>query len=278
MKPRYSLPTTARRVEALRRGADLRRLLLLEVAILRHAPFGIDGATIWDHLPTFSWYQDRVAPADYIRAAGEYQARGRVGTAPVLDPRALTVMNGREAIEIVEGYADGARTADEMLMAQEYCRWAEYAAEADRFGYDPERLPGSVLRYGVANRLLKLRGSEAALANTFDYYLANFPGTYYCWSRDEPFHPNHRPTALGFIDDIFGNPFRQAVCDPRWRTDTALSLARVMYESRDFTGMPILADSLQDAGCDNDDVLNHCRGEGPHVRGCWVVDLVLGKA
>jgi hypothetical protein len=41
--------------------------------------------------------------------------------------------------------------------------------------------------------------------------------------------------------------------------------------------MPILADALQDAGCVNDDVLNHCRGPGPHLRGCWVVDLVLGK-
>ena len=66
---------------------------------------------------------------------------------------------------------------------------------------------------------------------------------------------------------------------PAWRTDTALALARQMYESRDFSAMPILADALQDAGCDNDDILNHCRdANGPHVRGCWVVDLVLGKA
>jgi hypothetical protein len=64
---------------------------------------------------------------------------------------------------------------------------------------------------------------------------------------------------------------------PDWRTDTALSLARQMYESRDFSAMPILADALQDAGCDNEDVLSHCRGPGPHVRGCWVCDLVLGK-
>jgi hypothetical protein len=62
-----------------------------------------------------------------------------------------------------------------------------------------------------------------------------------------------------------------------WRTDTAVTLARQMYESRDFSAMPILADALQDAGCDNEDVLSHCRGPGPHVRGCWVVDLVLGK-
>jgi hypothetical protein len=76
--------------------------------------------------------------------------------------------------------------------------------------------------------------------------------------------------------DIFGNPFRKPMLDKTWRTSSALSLARQMYESRDFSAMPILADALQDAGCDNEGILAHCRGEGPHVRGCWVVDLVLG--
>jgi hypothetical protein len=51
-----------------------------------------------------------------------------------------------------------------------------------------------------------------------------------------------------------------------------------MYESSDFSPMPILADALQDAGCSNEDILDHCRGDVPHVRGCWVVDLALGKA
>lgn len=78
--------------------------------------------------------------------------------------------------------------------------------------------------------------------------------------------------------DIFGNPFRSVTLDPAWRTDNAVLLALQMYGSRDFSAMPILADALQDAGCNNDDILAHCRGEGPHVRGCWVVDLVLGKA
>jgi hypothetical protein len=50
-----------------------------------------------------------------------------------------------------------------------------------------------------------------------------------------------------------------------------------MYESRDFGAMPILVDALQEAGCESEDILAHCRGPGPHVRGCWVVDLVLGK-
>ena len=56
-----------------------------------------------------------------------------------------------------------------------------------------------------------------------------------------------------------------------------VSLARQMYDFRDFSAMPRLADALQDAGCDNADILDHCRGPGPHVRGCWVVDLVLGN-
>jgi hypothetical protein len=77
--------------------------------------------------------------------------------------------------------------------------------------------------------------------------------------------------------DIFGNPFRPASFSPAWRTDTALALAHQIYESHDFGAMPILADALQDAGCDSSDILDHCRGSGPHVRGCWVVDLVLGR-
>jgi hypothetical protein len=84
-------------------------------------------------------------------------------------------------------------------------------------------------------------------------------------------------TQASLLRDIFGNPFRRVVFDSAWRTSTAVAIAKGMYESRDFGAMPILADALQDAGCDNDDVLSHCRGPGPHVRGCWVVDLVLGK-
>jgi hypothetical protein len=83
--------------------------------------------------------------------------------------------------------------------------------------------------------------------------------------------------AAGFLRDIFGNPFRPVTFDTSWRTDTALTLARQMYESRDFGAMPILADALQDAGCEDEQVLSHCRDPGPHVRGCWVVDLLLGK-
>lgn len=77
--------------------------------------------------------------------------------------------------------------------------------------------------------------------------------------------------------DVLDFAFRSFAFSPHWRTDTVMVLARTMYESRDFNSMPILADALQDAECDNDDILNHCRGSGPHVRGCWVVDNILSK-
>ncbi|VTR93500.1 Uncharacterized protein OS=Sorangium cellulosum (strain So ce56) GN=sce5710 PE=4 SV=1 [Gemmata massiliana] len=82
---------------------------------------------------------------------------------------------------------------------------------------------------------------------------------------------------IAILRDIFGNPFSPVVFSPNWHTDTAVTLASQMYESRDFSAMPILADALQDAGCNDDRILDHCRGPGPHVRGCWVVDLLLSK-
>jgi hypothetical protein len=65
--------------------------------------------------------------------------------------------------------------------------------------------------------------------------------------------------------------------NPSWLTSTVVALAQQMYDSRDFSAMPILADALQDAGYDDTDILEHCRGPGPHVRGCFVVDRLLNK-
>ena len=97
-----------------------------------------------------------------------------------------------------------------------------------------------------------------------------------CWG---PEFEGVRRVYCDLTRDIFGNPFRPVAFSPEWRTDNAVSLAQGMYESRDFSAMPILADALQDSGCDNTNLLNHCRDEQQvHVRGCWVVDLVLGKS
>jgi hypothetical protein len=79
------------------------------------------------------------------------------------------------------------------------------------------------------------------------------------------------------IREIFGNPFRPVVFNPEWRTDTVVSLAIQMYESRDLSAMLLLADALQVAGCEDEQLLSHCRVQGQHIRGCWALDLVLDK-
>ena len=80
------------------------------------------------------------------------------------------------------------------------------------------------------------------------------------------------------IRDIFPPPGYTPVMRPDLRTDTVVALARQMDDTGDFFAVPILADALQDAGCDDDILLARCRAEsGIHCRGNWVVDLVLGR-
>jgi hypothetical protein len=73
---------------------------------------------------------------------------------------------------------------------------------------------------------------------------------------------------------LFGDPAR---FDPAWRTASALALARRVYDERDFGGLSVLADVLEEAGCTDAPLLGHCRGPGPHLRGCWAVSSVLGN-
>jgi hypothetical protein len=104
------------------------------------------------------------------------------------------------------------------------------------------------------------------------------------WRQGARLTGQYQPNLLR---DLFGNPFRPVCFDPAWLTwkDGIIpKLPRVIYEARklptghlDRDRLSILGDALEDAGCTDPDILDHCRGPGPHVRGCWVVDLILGK-
>ena len=93
---------------------------------------------------------------------------------------------------------------------------------------------------------------------------------------------SYRPTADGAVEllrrqmDDAGVE-RAVTIPPAWRSPDVLRLASTIYEDRVFGVMPILGDALEDAGCDNADMLIHCRSQAEHVRGCWVVDALLGK-
>jgi hypothetical protein len=79
------------------------------------------------------------------------------------------------------------------------------------------------------------------------------------------------------LHDIIGNPYRLTFFDPAWLTSAVTDLATTIYSERAFDQLPRLADVLQNAGCFDEAILNHCRRPGVHVRGCWVVDTLLGR-
>jgi hypothetical protein len=93
-----------------------------------------------------------------------------------------------------------------------------------------------------------------------------------------------RAAHVALLRDIFGNPFRPVTLDPAWQTPQVVALARAAYDERelpagtlDLARLAVLSDALEEAGCTDAAILDHCRRPGPHVRGCWVVDLILGK-
>jgi hypothetical protein len=83
--------------------------------------------------------------------------------------------------------------------------------------------------------------------------------------------------SIELIRDLFGNPFRPVTIDPAWLTRNVIAIAEGIYEAHAFDGMPILADVLEESGCNDAEILDHCRSPAEHVRGCWVVDAILGK-
>jgi hypothetical protein len=94
-------------------------------------------------------------------------------------------------------------------------------------------------------------------------------------------NPRVMEWQIGVLRDVFGNPFRPVSLEPSWLSwhgGLPVSMARRLYDGRDLKDMPILADALEEAGCDWAEILGHLRGPGPHFRGCWAIDAVLGKS
>jgi hypothetical protein len=87
-----------------------------------------------------------------------------------------------------------------------------------------------------------------------------------------------RREQVALVREVFGDPFREVRFEPRWRTAEVARLAETVSEEGGWDELPVLADALLDAGCDDEEVLGHLRSPGPHFRGCWAVDLARGKA
>jgi hypothetical protein len=166
----------------------------------------------------------------------------------------FTDSRSRKAIEVAEEYADGKVNLKALTAAHKAARTAyEEARKADRWhsaiAAETGR-PKNVMS-ALESVVMTVSGTDQ---NAFD------------------------PVVLPMIHDVFHRRlFRPITINPSWLTSTVFALAQGIYADRAFDRMPILADALQDAGCDNEEILNHCRQPGEHVRGCWAIDLLLAK-
>ena len=170
----------------------------------------------------------------------------------------------RAAVELAEQAADGL-VPERVLDQVSGSAWEAY--EELLGGSDDGALVAEAAAYAASHA----SNPDFAVANSFQEVVI----AAHSWESGTGLAPSATLAAL--FRDIFGNPFRPVAVDPVWLTSTVVAIAGGIYDERAFDRLPILADALQDAGCDHADILAHCRGPGPHARGCWVVDLLLGK-
>ncbi|MFO0822976.1 MAG: hypothetical protein U0792_07630 [Gemmataceae bacterium] len=168
----------------------------------------------------------------------------------------------KRAVEVAESYADGLVTDKDL---ESVANAASEAWPTDEKQYGPD-----------GHLLIPAAAYNAAVPIGWWGGAPSFMPPSSIIQEAAPDPTTERRAQAAILRDIF-NPFRLVTIDPSWLTSTVVALAEGIYAERAFDRMPILADALEDAGCNNADILNHCRGDGPHVRGCWVVDFLLGK-
>jgi hypothetical protein len=183
----------------------------------------------------------------------------------------------RKALDAAERYADG-QLADKTI--QGWYRKAHRARDRERLPADVSppwpayhavmsaAVPGKYSTYLYAHREILSAAAGSAGGQQGSE----------AWKAAEAAESR---ALSGLLRDIVGNPFRAAAIDPgwlAWQGGTVGKLAREIYDHRAFERLPILADALEEAGSTDADLLGHCRSPGPHVRGCWPVDALLGKS
>lgn len=192
----------------------------------------------------------------------------------------LTDERSRQAVETAERYADGLATEPELKRALE-AAWtvgenaAFYLASDDAFSITWK---AAVDVASVARDEPVMFLGRSTRGRTLRSYLPDEP------DEQEMFlgrSTREVAAQCQLLRDIVGIPFRPLPVIEHawtaWNDGTVVELAQAVYQEKVFDRLPILADALEAAGCNNEEILAHCRGSGPHVRGCWVVDLILGK-
>jgi hypothetical protein len=187
----------------------------------------------------------------------------------------------RRAIEVSEAYEEFTASAAQLKEAEEAALVAVHAV-GRREDLEVQRIAATAAYLASGAQISQMWGAGMALRYAL-MARVGAAGKLGGLAAQQTQEQECRQHAV-ILRCIFGDLFRHARFDPTWRTSDAVALARMVYEERlmpsgelDRGRLAILDDALEDAGCADAEVLSHCRDTGPHVRGCWVVDLVLDR-
>jgi hypothetical protein len=177
----------------------------------------------------------------------------------------------RRAIEVSEAFADGRATKEELEQAREAAR--EAAMRRWRTGYETCRLDA---KHETTILWRAARAAELA-ADKQPGMAAMVSGPIIAMDVSPRGRDQENRYQVALIRELVGDPFRPLGINRAWLKGTIRHLAQSIDEEQAFSELPVLADALEDAGCTDEAMLSHLRSPGPHQRGCWVIDLLLGK-
>jgi len=176
----------------------------------------------------------------------------------------------RRALDVAEQFADGLATVQELKAAHANAEQAAHEAFCD--AHMDEVRANFQWDAGYEAMWAAKEAADAAVQCVAEELVTSTGGQTVVIAE--------RLQFPDMLREVFGNPFRWTLINPNWiawNDGAVRKIAQATYDERAFDRMPILADALEDAGCGNADILRHCREPGEHVRGCWVIDLLLGK-
>jgi hypothetical protein len=193
----------------------------------------------------------------------------------------MTDERARQAVLLAEGYADGQVSKEEMTAAHKAQAKAFSGLLNISYQCSPRFSAADCAHIATVSLLYPSGDGGAIFGTRYARFAAEFSSRRSLYSAP-PDGPSTRSAQrqADILRDVFGNPFRPPAIDSawlRWDQGTVVKLARAIYEESAFERLPLLADALEDAGCPEEQLLGHLRSPGPHVRGCWGVDLLLKR-